>query len=155
MDCSKRGSVFCCSIDGNNCKNWLRQCTEKFLKRFLIVAGFCYNGKLKKKTVSSKAKINLLYHQQNILEPIFEEEIPTVYGKDVNKVELLMDKVSSHTSNSTTIYLEKKEPETEINLIPFDEISVNSPYASVMDFCTFELLKPASGKWHPRTLNGL
>ncbi|GFW72300.1 hypothetical protein TNCV_703371 [Trichonephila clavipes] len=53
-------------------------------------------------------KINRL----NILEPIFEEEIPTLYGKDIDKVEFHMDKASSQTYKSNADYLEKKE-ETE------------------------------------------
>ncbi|GFW88168.1 uncharacterized protein TNCV_3500571 [Trichonephila clavipes] len=90
----------------------------------MIAAGFSNNGKLKIINVSSKTKINSRYYQQNILEPIFEEEIPTLYGKDIDKVELHMDKASSHTSKSNADYLTKKESETIINCIPFDEIRV-------------------------------
>ncbi|GFY23754.1 hypothetical protein TNCV_1630361 [Trichonephila clavipes] len=68
-------------------------------------------------------------NDKNILEPIFEEEIPTSYGKDLGEVELHMDKASSHTSKSTAAYL--------------------------VDFCAFGLLKRALGKQHPRTLNEL
>ncbi|GFX34187.1 uncharacterized protein TNCV_2893941 [Trichonephila clavipes] len=73
---------------------------------------------------------------QNILESIFEE-IPTLYGKDIDKVELHMDKASSHTSKSTAAYLAKKESETEIKHILFDEIRVKSTYASPINFCAF------------------
>ncbi|GFU05411.1 hypothetical protein TNCV_3290641 [Trichonephila clavipes] len=78
-----------------------------FSKGFMIVVGFSNNGKLKINKVSSKAKINSLYYHQNILEPIFEEEIPTLYRKDIGKVELDMDKASNHTSKSTAAYLAK------------------------------------------------
>ncbi|GFT66393.1 transposase [Trichonephila clavipes] len=101
-DCNKR-SIFYCSTDENDDTKWLRQCTVKFSKGFMIVAGFSKNGKLKVKKVSSKAKINSLYFHQNILEPIFEE-ISTLYGKDIDKVELHMDKDSSGTSRSTAAY---------------------------------------------------
>ena len=112
---------------------------RKFPKGFMIAAGFCYNSKLKIKKVSSKAKINSLYYQQNILELLFEEEIPALYGKDIDKVKLHMDKASCHTSTSTTAYLAKKESETGIKCIPLDEIPVKSPDASPMDFRAFGL----------------
>lgn len=44
----------------------------------------------------------LLFYHQNILELIFEGEIPTLYGKDIGKVELHMDYASSHKSESTS-----------------------------------------------------
>ncbi|GFW67485.1 hypothetical protein TNCV_3391561 [Trichonephila clavipes] len=65
------------------------------------------------KRVSSKAKINSLYYQHNILEPIFVEEIPTLYGKDIDKAELHMDKASSDAPKSTATYLAMKESEQE------------------------------------------
>ncbi|GFS61480.1 uncharacterized protein TNCV_4312031 [Trichonephila clavipes] len=66
-----------------------------------------------------------------------------------------MDKSSSHMSKSTAAYSAKKESETGINCIIFDETHVKSPCVSEMDFCAFALLKRALGKWHPRPLNGL
>ncbi|GFX68998.1 hypothetical protein TNCV_683571 [Trichonephila clavipes] len=89
----------------------------------MTVPGFCYNGKLTIK-VLSKAKINSFLYQQNILEPIFEEKFLSCMKKDVNKVELHMDKASNHACESTAAYLAKKESETEIKCIPFDEIPV-------------------------------
>ena len=64
-----------------------------------------------------------------------------------------MDKASSHTSKSTATYLAKKELETGIKCIPFNEIPVKSPDAYPMDFCAFGLLKRALGKRLPSTLN--
>ncbi|PRD20562.1 UNVERIFIED_CONTAM: Eml2 [Trichonephila clavipes] len=56
----------------------------------------------------------------SVLEPIFEEEIPTLYGKNIDIVHT--KKASSHTSESTASYLAKKESETGIKCIPFDKI---------------------------------
>ncbi|GFV65931.1 hypothetical protein TNCV_4470211 [Trichonephila clavipes] len=72
---------------------------QKLPKGFLRVAGFYYKYKLdiKKK---SKAKTNSLYYQQNILEPIFEEETRALYG---GEIELHINKASSHTSKSTPL----------------------------------------------------
>ncbi|GFT21082.1 hypothetical protein TNCV_2581831 [Trichonephila clavipes] len=64
----------------------------------MIVAGFCYYGKFKIKEVQVKPKLKAssLNHRQNILEPVFEEKkIPVLYGKDIDEVELHMDKASS------------------------------------------------------------
>ncbi|GFV99550.1 uncharacterized protein TNCV_5079141 [Trichonephila clavipes] len=72
-------------------------------------------------------------------EPNFEKEIPSLYGKDFDKVQLHMDRASSHTSKSTATYLAKKESETGMKYIPFDEIHIKSPYASAMNFCAFGL----------------
>ncbi|GFX43608.1 hypothetical protein TNCV_510571 [Trichonephila clavipes] len=42
-----------------------------------------------------------------------------------------------------------KDSETGIKCILCNEIRVKSPYTSPMDFCAFDLLKRAIGKWHP------
>ncbi|GFV59434.1 hypothetical protein TNCV_3172741 [Trichonephila clavipes] len=120
------------STGGNDRSKWLRQCTVKFPKGLMIVAGFSDNGKLEIQKISSKAKINSLYYQQHILEPISEEEIPTLCRKDIDKVELQMNKASSHTSNAA--YLGKKESETGIKYSAVDKIVVKLPYASPMVF---------------------
>ncbi|GFT61539.1 hypothetical protein TNCV_34001 [Trichonephila clavipes] len=44
----------------------------------------------------------------------------------------------------------KKESETGIKYIAFDEIPVKSPNASPVDFSAFGLLERALGKRHPR-----
>ncbi|GFT67559.1 hypothetical protein TNCV_2361521 [Trichonephila clavipes] len=42
------------------------------------------------------SKLGISSGTQNILETIFEEEIPTLYGKEIDKFELHMDKASRH-----------------------------------------------------------
>ncbi|GFX87951.1 hypothetical protein TNCV_4374161 [Trichonephila clavipes] len=61
------------------------------------------------------SKLGMSSGIQNILEPIFKEEIPTLYGKNIDEVEFFMDKGSSRTSKSTAVYLAKKESETGKN----------------------------------------
>ncbi|GFT25171.1 hypothetical protein TNCV_180561 [Trichonephila clavipes] len=56
------------------------------------------------------SKLGMFSGTQNMLKPIFDEEIPALYGKDIDKVELPMDQVSCHMSAD---YLAKKESETE------------------------------------------
>ncbi|GFW68636.1 hypothetical protein TNCV_529901 [Trichonephila clavipes] len=45
------------------------------------------------------------YSYQQIIR---QKEIPALYEKDIDKVELHMDKASSHTSKPTAAYLAKK-----------------------------------------------
>ena len=73
----------------------------------------------------------------NVSEPLLEEGIPALCGKDIDTLELHMNKASSHTSKSTSSYLAKENSLTRIKCIPFDEISVKSPNASLKDFCAF------------------
>ena len=121
-----------------------------------MIAGFCYNDKLKIKKVSNKTKINPFYYQHNSLEPIFEEEISALHGKDFDKAKAsYMDKASRHSSISFVVYLAKKESETGIKCIAFNIIPVKLPDVSPMDICDFCLLKQGLGKRYPRTLNGL
>lgn len=91
--------------------------TEKFLKD--IVAGFCCNSKLKIKKVSSKAIINSLYYQLNILEPIIEKEIPALL-----LLRCMWKKPSIHTSKSAATYLAMKKSQTELKYISFNLIPV-------------------------------
>ncbi|GFX16581.1 uncharacterized protein TNCV_23521 [Trichonephila clavipes] len=108
---------------------------------------FSNNGILKIIKVSSKARINSLYYQQNILESIFVEEIPALYGKNFEKVELQMDRASSHTFKSTVTYLINRESETGIKYSSFEEIALKSPKAAPMEFCASGFSKLALGKW--------
>ncbi|GFX28163.1 hypothetical protein TNCV_424901 [Trichonephila clavipes] len=114
---------------------------------------------------------------------IFEEEIPTLHGKDIDKVELHLAKASSHTSKSNAVSLVKERirnaradffvrrkvarytanmhkntiqlESTGARYTPDFTVPVKSNDASPVDFCAFGLLQRASGKRHPRTLNGL
>ncbi|PRD18428.1 UNVERIFIED_CONTAM: hypothetical protein NCL1_60596 [Trichonephila clavipes] len=92
------------------------------------------------------------YSYQQILKCC---KILALYGKDIDKVELHMDKSSSHLCKLAATYLTNEESETGIKCILFDEIRIKSPYVSAIDFCAFGLLKRILGKRHQRTLNGL
>ena len=50
------------------------QCKNSVNKGFKTVAGFSYNGKLKIRSVG-KNNINLMCYQEEVLHPIFAEEI--------------------------------------------------------------------------------
>lgn len=59
------------------------------------------------------------------------------YGIDINEIQFLMDKFSSHTSKSTTAYLAKKESQTVINVIQIEKKSVNSLDTSFLFYTWF------------------
>ncbi|GBO46880.1 hypothetical protein AVEN_39946-1 [Araneus ventricosus] len=114
-----------------------------------------YNGKLKIRRVKKSVKINSTYYQEKVLRPIFTEEIPFLYPNDFQRVKLHQDKDASHTSKSTTAFLEKMKTDTGIAHIPFQYIPTKSPDISPMDYCAFGLVKIVFSKPKPTTIDGL
>ncbi|UYV63372.1 NDST1 [Cordylochernes scorpioides] len=121
----------------------------------MVACGISYEGKLKIRKVDRNAKINSEYYQNNILEPIFLNDIPSIYGKQSNKFWFHHDNATSHTSSSTQAYLEDLRQRTGINTIPKNRTPVKSPDLAPMDFCIFGCLKRALGKRNPRTIEDL
>lgn len=154
-DCNKKRSIYYRKRGEKNVQTWFRQCKESFSKGFMIVAGFSYNGKLKIRRVEKNVKINSSYYQEKVLRPIFTEEIPLLYPNDFQRVKLHQDKATSHTSKTTTAFLEKMKTDTGIAYIPFQHIPAKSPDVSPMDYCAFGLLKRALSKRKPTTIDGL
>lgn len=135
--------------------NFVNQCKEKYSKGFMVVAGYSSRGKLRIRKIASKAKINSEYFQNNIMKPIYCEDIPFLYGHESTKVLIHMDKASSHTSKSSRAWYEIMKNETKIQVIPFSSIPVKSPDASPMDFCGFGLLKRGLADRRPKSVDGL
>lgn len=65
-----------------------------------------------------------------------------------------MDKASIHISTYFATLLVRKESETGIMCIPFNDISVKSDNDSAMGFCIFGLLMRVIGIQHLITMNG-
>lgn len=141
--------------DGKDHCEWVRQCKENFSRGFMIVSGYCHKVKLEIRRVEKNAKINSLYYQTNVLDPLYRSEVPALYGTQATSVWIHQDKASSHTSKSTRAYLTRMEEETGIRAIPFEDIPVKSPDASPMDFCGFGLLKSGLSSRRPITIDGL
>lgn len=154
-DCNKPRAIFYKPKGEKTFTKWYKECRETFSKGFMIIAGYCARGKLEIRKVAPKVKVNSAYYQAQVLDPIFRKEIPSLYGRDSQRVWLHQDKASSHTSRSTATHLATLEQETGIRSIPFTDIPVKSPDASPMDFCAFGLLKRALGSRRPRSLGGL
>ena len=62
-----------------NVQTWFRQYKENCCKRFMIVAAFSYNGKLKIKEWGKMLKIYSKLYQDEVLCPILTEEITFLY----------------------------------------------------------------------------
>lgn len=154
-DTNKPRAIFYRPRDAKGRSEWFRQCKENFSKGFMVVAGYCYQGKLTLRKVEKNAKVNAAYYQENILDPLYLQDIPALYGEDVQNVWLHQDKASSHTAKSTVAYMKRMAEQTKIRAIPFSSVPVKSPDASPMDFCGFGLLKRALGNRRPRTIPGL
>lgn len=154
-DCNKKRAFFYHPRGNKPFTKWYREAKEKFSRGFMIVAGICNNGRLVLRKVDQKTKINSNIYQTLVLDPIFRQDIPSLYGNETDKVWFHCDKAPSHTSRSTAIFLSNLCDETKINVIPFKSIPVKSPDASPMDFCVFGLLKRALGKRRPSTVDGL
>ncbi|UYV72309.1 hypothetical protein LAZ67_9002572 [Cordylochernes scorpioides] len=154
-DCDRKRAIYYQKRVEKSRPIWLKECAESYPKGFMVACGISYEGKLKIRKVEINAKINSEYYQNNILEPIFLNDIPSIYGKQSNKVWFHHDNATSHTSSSTQAYLEDLRQRTGINTIPKNITPVKYPDLAPMDFCIFECLKRALGKRHPRTIEGL
>ena len=121
----------------------------------MVVAGSCARGQLKIHRVAKNVKINAAYYQKNVMDPIFNEEIPRLYSEDTLNVWIHMDKAYSHTARSSPDFYHRKAVETGVNVIPFKRIPVKSPDASPMDFCGFGLLKQRLASRRTTTIEGL
>jgi hypothetical protein len=154
-DTNKKRSIYYTSRSKKDDRVWCRQRTESFPKGFMVMAGFSYQGKLKLRKIERNTKINSVYYQNNILSPIFKEEIPNLYGSETCNVVFHHDKAPSHVSQSTVNYLQRLKAETGINSIEPRRIPVKSPDCAPMDFCVFGLLKRRLGNRKPKTLDGL
>lgn len=154
-DCNQPRAIYYVKNEFKGVKDWVKQCRERFSKGFMVVAGFCAQGKLRIRRVDNKIKINSEFYQREILQPIFDEEIPFLYQNDKNKVWIHQDQAPSHTSRSTLNYLFMKQEETGISAIPYSRIPAKSPDTAPMDFCAFGLLKQKMRTKRPTTLEGL
>ena len=77
--------------------HWLRENKTKY---FMIVSGFSYNGKLKKKNV----KMNSYYYQKYILTHFFKDKILSLYPNNLHCVKVNQDKAPSYAYKSTDFF---------------------------------------------------
>ena len=117
----------------------------------MMAAEFCWRGKTKLYIIPAKAKVNADYFIQYILAPMFDEDIPKLYGKEAGKVQLHMDSAPSHTANKTVEWLKSRG----IKFITKEQWLPNSPELSPMDYFANGYLKNMLKKRKYRTGRGM
>ncbi|KAJ4446100.1 hypothetical protein ANN_12792 [Periplaneta americana] len=86
---------------------------------YRVYGGYCSRGQLKIKTVASRAKVNAVYFQEEVLRPVYLQDILWLYGRDPSNINIHMDKASSHTAKLSLLFYCQMEAETGIKRIPF------------------------------------
>ena len=124
---------------------------QQFPEQHMMAAGFCWRGKTKLYIIPAKAKVNADYFIQYILAPMFDEDIPKLYGKEAGKVQLHMDSAPSHTANKTVEWLKSRG----IKFITKEQWLPNSPELSPMDYFANGCLKNMLKKRKYRTGRGM
>ena len=76
----------------------LATCAQQFPEQLMMAAGFTWRGPTRLYIVPPKTKITAEYFVKQVLTPMFDVDIPKLYGKEAGKVELHMDSASSHTA---------------------------------------------------------
>ncbi|UYV61330.1 IKK1 [Cordylochernes scorpioides] len=118
--------------------NWVHQCSETFLKGFMVVGVMTGRGVLPLIKVPSKVKVNSEFYIECVLKPVIEQ-LKDLYPGEMDKVFLHHDKASSHTSNKTQQFLQEMKDTLGLNFIRNSDIPVKSPDASPLDFYGFAL----------------
>ncbi|PSN29333.1 N-acetyltransferase 9-like protein [Blattella germanica] len=77
----------------------------------MVVAGYWSRGQLQIKRVVAKAKINAVYFQKT---NIYLQDIPRLYGRDASKLQIHVDKASSHTAKLSQRFYRQMGDETGI-----------------------------------------
>ncbi|UYV70071.1 hypothetical protein LAZ67_7001708 [Cordylochernes scorpioides] len=134
--------------------NWVHQCSETFLKGFMVVGVMTGRGVLPLIKVPSKVKVNSEFYIECVLKPVIEQ-LKDLYPGEMDKVFLHHDKASSHTSNKTQQFLQEMKDTLGLNFIRNSDIPVKSPDASPLDFYGFGMLKQRLFNRRPKTEAGL
>ncbi|GAV04835.1 hypothetical protein RvY_15055 [Ramazzottius varieornatus] len=103
----------------------------------MFAAGFSYRGQTRLYAIPRKAKVNADVFIQMVLRPMFDFDVPNLYGTDAHKVIFHMDCAPSHTAKKTVAWLRSRG----IKFITKPEWLANSPNVSSMDFFTNGYLK--------------
>ena len=121
--------------------DWVFENGENCSKGFMVIEVMTGRGTVPLFRVPPKVKINSQYYVDYVLKPLFQDHLPRLYGKDINKVFFHHDKASSHTADHTMDYLRQMKEELGINYLEKQEIPVKSPDASPLDFFGFGYIK--------------
>lgn len=133
-------------------ESWTKVWKESHPKGVMFVAGVCSRGKTKIRFVEPGAKINSQYYIENVLTPIFAEDVPRLFpGTLIQKAVFHHDSAPAHASKATQKFLESQA----IKFIPKEDWMGNSPDLSPMDYCVNGIFKWELFSRAPTTVVGL
>ena len=78
--------------------------------------------------------------QKKSFKSVIYKKISISFPNDFYSVKLYQDKVTNHSSENTTTFLEKMKIDTNVKYVLFQHIPANSIHASLMDYCVFKAL---------------
>jgi hypothetical protein len=117
----------------------------------MFADGISYRGVTKSLFVPAGVKINSDIYINTILKPMFEEDIPALYGEDLDKVVFHHDNAPAHQSAVTQDWLAS----SGIKFIPKEDWMGISPDLAPMDNGINGIFKRNLFNRKPRTLAGL
>ena len=131
---------------------WTKFWKESHPKGVMFVAGVCSRGKTKLRFVEPGAKIDSQYYIDNVLNPIFTEDIPRLFpGELIEQAVFHHDSAPAHASKVTQDWLKSQS----VRFIPKEDWMGNSPDMAPMDYCVNGIFKWELFDHAPSTVKGL
>ena len=124
---------------------------QQFPEQYMMAAAFCWHGQTRLTIIPARAKVNADYFIQHVLTPMFDVDVPKLFGKDAGKVVLHMDSATSHTARKTVAWLNSRG----IKFITKDQWLPNSPELAPMDYFANGHLKKMMKKHRYRSGRGM
>jgi len=128
---------------------------DNFSVSVMVVAAISGIGTLPLRVVDSKSNMNADYYIKNILTPLVDKDIPSLYPGELHKVKIHHDKTTSHTAQKTAAYAEAVRQKFKIDIIKNSLIPVKSPDVSPMDYFGFGYLKRRMFRRKPKSMQSL
>ena len=134
-----------------NPQSWMKYWEQKKPKGEMFVAGISSRGTTALRFIPPKAKVNADYHIKHVLKPLFEKDLPKLFGKDSKSVVLHHDSAPAHTAAATYKWLR----DNGYKFISKENWPANSPDLSPMDYGVNGFFKRQLWRRRALTLGGL
>ncbi len=128
--------------------SWKKNSRSGWPGKVMVTMGICMRGKTSLYMVPSKVKMNHELFINDVLEPLFKNDVPRLYPGEEHKVILHMDSASSHTDWHVVEWLKNRK----INFIPKEDWMSNSPDLSPMDYAINGIFKKKCNKHHGKSM---
>ena len=134
-----------------NPESWTKYWKKQHPIGVMVFMGVTFYGKSKLRFVKPDAKINQDYYIENLLTPLFRDDIPELFAGQKYRPLFHQDNAPAHAGKKTQAWLEN----SEFDYIPKELWMGNSPDMALMDFCVNGYFKQQLFDRHPTTLAGL